>query len=104
MKSQVFERAMKTFVEAFIPSLVTALAAADYTDLDTLPRVMIAVILSAVATGISAVWNGIIEPMLHRNDPFVESSNVVDWEEIEKVVDQEMSKNDEAGAVDEDHR
>jgi len=58
--NNIAERAFKTFFEAFIPAIVAALAAADYTDLDTLPRVMAAILISAAATGISAVWNGIV--------------------------------------------
>ena len=64
MKKQIVERALKTFVEAFIPTFAAALAAADYTDMETLPRVLIAIAISAAATGISAVWNGIIDPLL----------------------------------------
>ena len=60
----VCERAVKTFVEAFIPALTAALAGADLTDMDTLPRVLVALAISAAATGISAVWNGVIEPLL----------------------------------------
>lgn len=66
MKKNVLERALKTFVEAFIPAIVAALAAADYTDLEMLPRIMTAILISAAATGISAVWNGIIDPLLKR--------------------------------------
>jgi len=96
MKKQVLERAIKTFVEAFIPAIVTALAAADYTDIDTLPRVLIAVLLSAAATGISAVWNGILEPMLKKVDsPFEETDQGVDWEKYEAEVAEEMQKREQ---------
>jgi len=63
-KKELIERALKTFVEAFIPTLAAAIGAADVTNLETLPRVLAAVAISAAATGISAVWNGVIEPIL----------------------------------------
>ena len=81
MRKNVLERALKTFVEAFIPTMVAALAGADFTDLEALPRVLVAIAISAAATGISAVWNGIVDPWLKKG----------------------MIEDDKAGAVEQDN-
>ena len=58
----VFVRAFKTFMEAFI-----AFAGAERAGLDLFAiskDAWAAVGISAAAAGISAVWNGMIEPLL----------------------------------------
>lgn len=58
-------RCLKTFVQAAIPLILTALTGIDYAgDGDTAKSVLIATLLSAAATGICAVWNGVINPLL----------------------------------------
>ena len=55
-------RAIKTFVEAFIACVGAELAGMDIFAIDK--GMWCAVGLSAAAAGISAVWNGMIEPAL----------------------------------------
>ncbi len=49
----IIERALKTFFEAFISSLVITLPNADLTD----TAVLTSIIIGAIATGISALLN-----------------------------------------------
>lgn len=59
-------RSLKTFIEAAIPLILTALTGIDYAgDGNTIKSVLIATLLSAAATGICAVWNGVINPLLN---------------------------------------
>ena len=58
----VATRAIKTFVEAFIACAGAELAGMDIFAIDK--GMWCAVGLSAAAAGISAVWNGMIEPAL----------------------------------------
>lgn len=58
----VFVRAFKTFVEAFIAFAGAELAGMDLFAIDK--DMWCAVGVSAAAAGISAVWNGMIEPAL----------------------------------------
>lgn len=55
-------RAVKTFAEAAIAFVGAELAGVDIFAADR--NMWCAVGLSAAAAGISAVWNGVIEPML----------------------------------------
>lgn len=50
-------RALKTFVQAFIPVVAAAFATADLTELSNLKAVAYSALISGVAAGISAVWN-----------------------------------------------
>ncbi len=59
---EVFERAVKTFAEAVIAFAGAELAGMDIFAVDK--GMWCAVGLSAVAAGISAVWNGMVEPAL----------------------------------------
>ena len=54
-------RALKTFVQAFIPVVAAAFATADITELDNLKAVAYSALISGGAAGISAVWNLIIQ-------------------------------------------
>lgn len=56
----VATRAIKTFVQAFIACAGAELAGMDLFAIDK--GMWVAVGLSAAAAGISAVWNGMIEP------------------------------------------
>ena len=53
-------RALKTFVQAFIPVVVSALSVADLTDFSKIKSVLYSAIISGAAAGISAVWNVLI--------------------------------------------
>ena len=54
-------RALKTFVQAFIPVVATAFATADITEIDNLKAVAYSALISGCAAGLSAVWNLIIK-------------------------------------------
>ena len=55
-------RALKTFVQAFIATAGAELAGIDLFATDR--HMLCAVAVSAAAAGISAVWNGMIEPVV----------------------------------------
>ena len=55
-------RAVKTFIEAFVAFVGAELAGMDLFSIDK--GMWAAVGVSAVAAGISAVWNGMIEPVV----------------------------------------
>lgn len=55
-------RAAKTFIEAFVAFVGAELAGMDLFAIDK--GMWAAVGVSAVAAGISAVWNGMIEPVV----------------------------------------
>ena len=63
----VLIRAIKTFVEAFIACAGAELAGMDLFAIDK--GMWCAVILSAGAAGLSAIWNGMIEPVLKPKLP-----------------------------------
>lgn len=50
-------RAFKTFLQAFIGSLVIMLPNTDFTDLSTIKTTLISVVIGASACGLSAVMN-----------------------------------------------
>lgn len=56
----ILVRSLKTFVQAFIATLVVMLPNADFTDLTTLKTTLISIVIGALASGISAVMNIII--------------------------------------------
>lgn len=60
-------RAIKTFAEAFLAFMGAELTGMDIFSLGK--DVWCAVGISAAAAGISAVWNGVIEPMLTPSLP-----------------------------------
>ena len=55
-------RAVKTFIEAAVAFAGTELAGMDVFAIDK--RVWCAVGISAAAAGVSAIWNGMIEPVI----------------------------------------
>jgi hypothetical protein len=64
----VLIRALKTFWQAAVAYLladVTMLSAA-LTDFETGYRVIVTLVVGAVAAGLSAVYNGIIKPLLPK--------------------------------------
>ena len=53
-------RALKTFVQAFL-SAISVDALLGVTDLDTLKRIGISMLIAGTAAGLSAVWNAALE-------------------------------------------
>ena len=66
----VATRAFKTFWQAMIAYLVatfgTQLAGVDVFDASALKNVLISLLIGALSAGISAAWNGVIQPLLDR--------------------------------------
>lgn len=61
-------RIIKTFIEAAFGYIVVNLGAVafDLEDPDVTCHALLCLLVSAVAAGISAIWNGIIEPMIKK--------------------------------------
>lgn len=59
----ILERSFKTFIESALTYLMAALVGVDFGS-DNIQRVLIGIGISCVAAGVSAVWNGVIDPML----------------------------------------
>jgi len=55
-------RAAKTFIQSFIAAISVDMLF-GITDLDTLKRMLLSMIIGAVASGISAVWNSMQVPL-----------------------------------------
>lgn len=61
-KKNVAERAVKTFVEAFFSTLVpeiVVIGTGGLTDITTIWKTLTPFIIAALATAISATWNGL---------------------------------------------
>lgn len=56
----VFVRAGKTFIEAFVPMLVAALAGVDFT-VQQIPGFWVTLLVSTAAGAFTIAWNGILE-------------------------------------------
>lgn len=65
-KKEIISRAVKTFVEAALAYAAVNIGAValDFEHPDVMLHALACVLISAVAAGISAVWNGVIEPMV----------------------------------------
>ena len=59
-------RALKTFLQAFIPVMIAAFEVADLTDWDNLKTIGYSALISAFAAGISAVWNLVLGVMKEK--------------------------------------
>lgn len=69
-KKDVFERAVKTFIQAALSYLITALAGANFFDGNKTETFWIGLGISALAAGLSAMWNGVIQPLIgNYKDP-----------------------------------
>lgn len=53
----IIERAIKTFCEAFISTLVVGLGTFNYSDMSDKKKVLTILLLPSLATAISAAWN-----------------------------------------------
>lgn len=60
--NDVFIRALKTFVQASIAYLVASIGAVDVFD----KGVAEGLLIGAIAAGISASWNGVVQPRLNK--------------------------------------
>jgi len=56
----ILNRALKTFIQGFVGSLVVMLPATDFTDLTTIKTTLISIVIGASASGLSAVMNIVI--------------------------------------------
>lgn len=70
MAKDVAIRAMKTFWQSSIAYLVatfsTQMSGVDVLDLHDLQSVFGSLLIGALAAGISASWNGVIQPILEK--------------------------------------
>lgn len=53
-------RALKTFLQAFIPVIIAAFQVADFADWNEVRTIGYSALISGAAAGISAVWNLIL--------------------------------------------
>lgn len=60
--NDVLIRALKTFVQASIAYLVASIGAVDVFD----KGVTEGLLIGAIAAGISASWNGVVQPRLNK--------------------------------------
>ncbi len=67
-KKEIISRAVKTFIEAAVGYALVSLGDLNITngDLDLMPKTLTCVLISAIAAGVSAVWNGVIEPLFEK--------------------------------------
>ena len=79
-------RALKTFVQAFVPVVAAAFATADLTELSNLKAVAYSALISGAAAGISAVWNVIIQLV---DKPKIKPAEFVDISSDEEPIDVE---------------
>lgn len=70
MTNDVAIRALKTFWQSGIAYLVatfsTQMAGVDVFDLEAMKSVIGGLLIGALAAGISASWNGVVQPMLNK--------------------------------------
>ncbi len=59
----VIERAVKTFIETAISYLIAHLSGANFFGNDEAKTVWVGLALSAGAAGLSATWNGVLQPL-----------------------------------------
>ena len=61
----VLIRALKTFIQAFVSIAIAQLAGVNFIEGEDLMNVLIGIAISAGAAGVSAVWNGVLSPLLN---------------------------------------
>lgn len=63
-------RALKTFWQAaiayFVATFGSQLAGVDVFDVNALKNIIIGLIVGAISAGLSAAWNGVIQPILNN--------------------------------------
>lgn len=75
-------RASKTFVQAFV-SYLSIDAFFGVTDYTTLKKIALSLVVGALAAGVSAVWNSILEWINRRIDEMGETEEVESDEDAE---------------------
>ena len=68
MNHEFWDRVGKTFVEGFLASLIASLTRMDWNDVfssDNGYKILLSVVIGAIAMAISCVWNGVISPKLN---------------------------------------
>ena len=63
----ILTRASKTFIQAFIGS-ITIDGFFGVTDLDTIKRIALSMLVAGVAAGVSAVWNMVLDFIYRKID------------------------------------
>ena len=78
----IFTRASKTFAQAFI-SAISVDSIFGVTDLDTLKKIGLSMLIAGVAAGVSAIWNMCQDWLYNKIDEIMPTSDEL-TEEIEK--------------------
>lgn len=65
----VLVRALKTFVQTAVSYIIAALSGVDFFAGDKNGEFWLGLCLSAGAAGVSAVWNGVIAPLVKNMKP-----------------------------------
>lgn len=82
----IIERVIITFIEAFISALSVDMLF-GVTNLDTLKRAMLSMVIAAGAAGISAVWN-ILKPIIIKGINNLISKFMPSEEELTKSIEE----------------
>lgn len=83
----VAARASKTFIQAFIGSF-TIDAFFGVADMETIKKIGLSMLVAAVAAGVSAVWNMLLDLIYKKIDeaiPTIEEPDTVTQEGFEKI-------------------
>lgn len=66
---EIVSRAVKTFIQAGVSYLVVNFSAIafDFADMDAMTSAVTTLAVAALAAGISAVWNGVISPLIDKS-------------------------------------
>ena len=62
----IIERAVKTFIETAVSYLIAQLAGVNFFESDQSKAIWFGAALSAGAAGLSAVWNGVLQPLIKQ--------------------------------------
>ena len=81
----ILARAGKTFAQAFV-SAISVDSIFGVTDLDTLKRIGLSMLIAGVAAGISAIWNMIQDWLYNKIEEIMPTSDEI-TEEIQEGVD-----------------
>lgn len=86
----IIARAGKTFAQAFI-SAISVDSIFGVTDLDTLKRIGLSMLIAGVAAGISAIWNMVQDYLYRKIDEIMPTSD-----ELTAEIEQGLYEDDEA--------
>lgn len=84
-------RASKTFIQAFIGSF-TIDAFFCVTDMDTIKKIGLSMLVAAVAAGVSAVWNMLLDLIYKKIDEAIPTS-----EELDTAIQKGFEENESEG-------